>query len=218
MKLKLFFGFCMVLLAANHLMGQGKTAEDIEVKFLVTDFERMPIKGAYIYVDSAKTRKKTNKKGLLTIEIDPDTKWITVHSPEHGALSKGYTQQNEMLFQFPKETTPLAEADMAALGFDTKIKARGNSLNYSDYATVYEILNAKFNNVIVQGRRIIIGKGANNFSGNKDPLILVNGQPMTDVSSIPTSEIKLIRVISKGSETAQYGLRGTNGVILIDLK
>ncbi|MFH6604785.1 TonB-dependent receptor plug domain-containing protein [Maribacter algicola] len=63
-----------------------------------------------------------------------------------------------------------------------------------------------------------MGKGANNFSGNKDPLILVNGQPMTDVSSIPTSEIKLIWVISKGSETAQYGLRGTNGVILIDLK
>ncbi|MFH6604784.1 hypothetical protein ACEZ3G_14940 [Maribacter algicola] len=145
MKMKLFFGICTVLLAANLLTGQGNAADDIAVKLLVTDFERVPIKGAYIYVDSVKTRKKTNKKGLLTFKVGADTKWITVHSPEHGALSKGYTQQNEMLFQFPQKTTPLTEADMVALGFDTKIKAR-NSLNYSDYATVYEILNAKFNN------------------------------------------------------------------------
>jgi hypothetical protein len=40
-----------------------------------------------------------------------------------------------------------------------------------------------------------------------------------ELGTIPTSEVKLIRVIDKGSEAAQYGgLKAANGVILITLK
>jgi len=217
MKTKILFIFCAVILTTHFSKGQDSD-ENIKVKGLVTDANNNPIKGAYVYLDSVKTKKKTNKKGLFDMDFPADTKWVTVHSPEHGALSKKYSKQDEILFRFSQEVTPLSQADMAALGFEVKIRSRNNSINYSDYSTVYEILNAKFPNVIVKGTRIQVGRGPNNFSGNKDPLILVNGQPMSNVSSIPTTEIKFIRVISNGTETAQYGLRGSNGVILIELK
>lgn len=218
MKTKLLLLLSVAMLTTHFGIAQ-ETDKEIKVKGLVTDANNVPIKGAYVYLDSVKTKKKTNKKGLFEMDFPADTKWVTVHSSEHGALSKKYSKQDEILFRFSKEVTPLSQADMAALGFEVKIRSRNSSINYSDYSTVYEVLNAKFPNVIVKGTRIQVGRGGpNNFSASKDPLILVNGQPMNDISSIPTTEIKYIRVISKGAETAEYGLRGTNGVILIELK
>ena len=66
-----------------------------------------------------------------------------------------------------------------------------------------------------------IGKGTNQFSGNSDPLVLVDGQrqPIGVLTTIPTIDVKEIKVIHNGSETAEYGgLQAANGVVLITLK
>ena len=82
-------------------------------------------------------------------------------------------------------------------------------------------MDKRFYNVRVTNGEIIIGKGANQFNGDTTPLILVDNQQrgIDALVSIATSDVKLIRVISRGSEAAQYGgLKAANGVILITLK
>ena len=69
---------------------------------------------------------------------------------------------------------------------------------------------------VTPDKRIII-RGLGTFNGSSDPLILVDGQEMQDISSINPNEIKSIDIL-KDSSTAIYGVRGANGVILIRLK
>ena len=92
---------------------------------------------------------------------------------------------------------------------------------YGEYSTVIEILDKRFAQVRLNNGQIIVGRGGpHSFNANKDPLILLDNIPIpiSSLSSISTFDIKSIRVIHKGSELAEYGFQGANGVIHIVLK
>ncbi len=85
------------------------------------------------------------------------------------------------------------------------------------YRDIYEYLEGRVAGVEVTPDKRIIIRGLGTFNGSSDPLILVDGQEMQDISSINPNEIKSIDIL-KDSSTAIYGVRGANGVILIRLK
>ncbi len=59
-------------------------------------------------------------------------------------------------------------------------------------------------------------RGASTFSdGGASPLILIDGVPRNNMSSIDPSEIETISILKDASATAVFGVRGANGVILI---
>ena len=125
------------------------------------------------------------------------------------------------LQQDGQQTGPFTEEQLGELGFTLEPASKNNIDWYSDFATILDILDKRFYNVKVTNGVIKIGKGANQFSGDSTPLILVDNQQVnvSSLSTIPTTDVKLIRVIDKGSEAAQYGgLKAANGVILITLK
>ncbi|MDO6738631.1 TonB-dependent receptor [Wenyingzhuangia sp. 2_MG-2023] len=53
---------------------------------------------------------------------------------------------------------------------------------------------------------------------NADPLYVVDGVPINDISSINMEDAKSIEVLKDASATAIYGSRGANGVVLITTK
>ena len=85
------------------------------------------------------------------------------------------------------------------------------------YRDIYEYLEGRVAGVEVTPDKRIIIRGLGTFNGSSDPLILVDGQEMQDISSINPNELKSIDIL-KDSSTAIYGVRGANGVILIRLK
>ena len=60
----------------------------------------------------------------------------------------------------------------------------------------------------------ILIRGVNSINSSSDPLILVDGVEMSDISSLNPADVKSVDVIKDGS-SAIYGMRGANGVILI---
>lgn len=50
---------------------------------------------------------------------------------------------------------------------------------------------------------------------NSDPLFVVDGFPMSDMSHIAPGDIESLEVLKDASATAIYGSRGANGVILV---
>jgi len=50
------------------------------------------------------------------------------------------------------------------------------------------------------------------------PLFIVDGVPVTNIETISVNSIETIRVLKDISETAEYGVQGTNGVVLITIK
>jgi len=59
-------------------------------------------------------------------------------------------------------------------------------------------------------------RGLSSFEGNA-PLYVVDGEPISDISTLNPDEIESMEVL-KGVSTAIYGLRGSNGVIVVTTK
>ncbi len=66
------------------------------------------------------------------------------------------------------------------------------------------------------GMKISI-RGTGSWS-NSDPLYVVDGFPMGDLSSVDPANIASIEVLKDASATAIYGSRGANGVVLVTTK
>jgi len=65
-------------------------------------------------------------------------------------------------------------------------------------------------------KRIII-RGIGSINSSNDPLILVDGSEITDLSTINPNDVKSVDVL-KDASSSIYGVRGANGVILITTK
>ncbi|MGB3078382.1 MAG: TonB-dependent receptor plug domain-containing protein [Saprospiraceae bacterium] len=66
-------------------------------------------------------------------------------------------------------------------------------------------------------------RGMASINSDSEPLLVINGTPISGGlaaanSTVLVSDIKSIRVLKSPSETAFYGSRGSNGVIVIKLK
>jgi TonB-linked SusC/RagA family outer membrane protein len=61
-------------------------------------------------------------------------------------------------------------------------------------------------------------RGIGTFSGNTDPLTLVDGIEVTNYNNIDPNEIESVTILKDASSTAVYGIRGANGVLIITTK
>lgn len=66
----------------------------------------------------------------------------------------------------------------------------------------------------------VIIRGVGTFNGNTDPLYVIDGFPSNsdDFRSVNPNDIETFSVLKDASAIAQYGSRGTNGVIMITTK
>ncbi|MBR3727287.1 MAG: SusC/RagA family TonB-linked outer membrane protein, partial [Prevotella sp.] len=61
-------------------------------------------------------------------------------------------------------------------------------------------------------------RGGGSITQSNEPLYIVDGVQVSDISDIPADNIESIDVLKDGASTAIYGARGANGVILITTK
>lgn len=66
------------------------------------------------------------------------------------------------------------------------------------------------------GAELLI-RGIGTFAGNRQPLVLVDGIER-DINIVNSQEIESFTILKDASATAVYGVRGANGVILINTK
>ena len=91
-------------------------------------------------------------------------------------------------------------------------------------ARVEELFAGRFPGVRVQsaqGGIIVRIRGASSINGDGAPLYVVDGLPIdapNGLLSISPSDVAKIEVLKDISQTAYYGVRGANGVVLISTK
>ena len=89
------------------------------------------------------------------------------------------------------------------------------------YNDIYDYFLAKVPGVRVEkngnrGASIYI-RGINSINSDNQPMFVVDGVTVDDISNINPYEVKSVDVLKDGS-AAIYGVRGANGVIIINLK
>ena len=72
------------------------------------------------------------------------------------------------------------------------------------------------------GHLVLRLRGTTTIIGNEEPLFVIDGIPLssnpTNLSAINPHDIDTVKVLRDATSTAQYGIRGTNGVIIIVTK
>ena len=84
----------------------------------------------------------------------------------------------------------------------------------SGYTNIYEYLQGRVAGVEVNGTTIRI-RGERSINSSNDPLLIVDGMAVSDISGISPDEVQSVDVLKDAASTAIYGSRGANGVILI---
>jgi TonB-linked SusC/RagA family outer membrane protein len=60
-------------------------------------------------------------------------------------------------------------------------------------------------------------RGVHTFSGNRDPLVLIDGR-IDDINSLDAYDIESIVLLKDAAAAVMYGLRSANGIILVNTK
>ncbi|GGH63751.1 SusC/RagA family TonB-linked outer membrane protein [Filimonas zeae] len=61
-------------------------------------------------------------------------------------------------------------------------------------------------------------RGGGSISQSNEPLYIVDGFPVSNITDIPPNQIETIDILKDASSTAIYGARGANGVVIITTK
>lgn len=123
------------------------------------------------------------------------------------------------------------------LGYSTE-KVEGMQIQQSNSPNILNAITGKVSGVQITnpdgvdgGTTRITIRGNNNISGNNQPLIVVDGIPMSNdpgmtnigrgrdwgsaINNINREDIESLNILKGGAASALYGARGANGVVLI---
>lgn len=202
------------------LFGQEKV-----IQGKVTTFESIPLNGVSIKVKSTKEVVYSDTLGLFTVSCLPKDKLKVT--------ARGFSNQNVKIKEKIKyvlvnlKLKPGPESREIAIGYGhvkdkDKLYAISNlnekDMDFSKYTNIYDIISGRFPGVRISGSKIII-RGISTFIGSNAALLVVDGVIVDEGSfaSIPTTDIASINVL-KGAAAAIYGVRGTNGVVIVETK
>lgn len=127
---------------------------------------------------------------------------------------------------WPDQKQPAAvSGQVHYMGYGIKVSDEDNTGSISTlhpddkvpYRDIYEYLQGKVAGVQVQGKKISI-RGISSINASTDPLFIVDGVTVEDISWINPRDVKSIDVLKDGPGCALYGSRGANGVIIITMK
>ncbi|WP_375444948.1 TonB-dependent receptor [uncultured Fibrella sp.] len=211
----------------------AKTA-DIVIKGKVTDGEKgEAIPGVSIIIKGASRGTNTDVNGNYSINV-PDENAVLVFSYvgfEKEEVVVG--NRNQINVALRNDLKELNEVVVVGFGTQKKINATGaissigtKELTQSPVANISNSLVGRMPGLFAtqsggepgnDASKIRI-RGVGTFSGNTDPLTLVDGIQVDNYNNIDPNEIESVTILKDASSTAVYGIRGANGVLIITTK
>jgi len=198
---------------------------------VVDENDNSPLIGANIVIKGTSTGTVTDLDGSYSVSV-PNSDAILVfcytgYAPKEITVGN-QTQVNVAL----AEGTELSEVIVIGYGTVKKSDVTGavssiSSESYEDQpVTRLEdalqgraagVTVAKANGQPGSNFKIRI-RGVNSITGNNSPLVVVDGIQGVDLSTLNPNDIATIDVLKDASATAIFGVRGSNGVIMVTTK
>jgi TonB-linked SusC/RagA family outer membrane protein len=200
----------------------------------VTDDKNEPLVGASIVLEGTSKGTLADENGKYKLEL--------AEAEKNGKLVfsfVGYEKQiiaiggRTVIPVILKEAGALSEVVVVGFGTQKKINATGaissmatKELLQSPVANISNSLVGRLTGLFAtqsggepgnDASKIRI-RGIGTFSGNTDPLTLVDGIQVDNYNNIDPNEIESVTILKDASSTAVYGIRGANGVLIITTK
>lgn len=207
---------------------------DVVVKGKVVDTEKgEPIPGASVVLKGTTKGTTTDANGAYSLAV-PNGNAVLVFSfvgYERQEITVG--NRSEVDVSLVGDNKSLNEVVVVGFGTQKKINATGaissigtKELVQSPVANVSNSLVGRLPGLFAtqtggepgnDASKIRI-RGVGTFSGNTDPLTLVDGIQVDNYNNIDPNEIESVTILKDASSTAVYGIRGANGVLIITTK
>jgi iron complex outermembrane receptor protein len=212
----------------------------------VVDETGQPLPGASVAVKGTTQSAPTDAKGSFKITgVAPGAHTLVVKFVGYITAEQPVTIKpgNDNIFNF--QLRPSAEQlnEVAVIGYGTVKKAdatgsvdvvTAKDFNQGAVNTIQDAISGKLPGVVITSISGAPGetstiriRGVTSINASTDPLIVVDGVPLSNViaggtvnvmSMINPNDIENITVLKDASATAIYGSRGSSGVILITTK
>jgi TonB-dependent starch-binding outer membrane protein SusC len=230
MKWKVVFMVLIVFCAIEPSFGQ-KAAKKIKITGSVVDANNKPLEGVMILIDQIKTDIATNSQGTYSIKVPPAAKTITAFSLFNGVKEvdiNGQTAINIVLEGVSTKTSQPVQSGngVVDIGYgSTKQDQVLNSVKKVDrskttqrtYTNIYDMIASEVPGAQVSGTSVRLMQGPGSFYSSTEPLYILDGVAVTQISNINPADIASMEVL-KGPSASIYGTRGANGVLLISTK
>ena len=228
MKLRISF-----ILASFLLFSFGLNAQDrVVVSGTVTDASNIPIPGATVIVVNTTRGTSADFDGNYTIEVAPGE---TLRFSYVGFTTQSVviSDQRTLNIALQEDTAQLDE--VVVIGYGTRkkssltgavAKVEGSDIAAIQSTRVDDALGGKLSGVLIQQQDGAPGadpkiqvRAASSINGNSNPLIVVDGYPISgSLATVNPNDIESLEVLKDAASAAIYGSRGANGVILVTTK
>ena len=215
----------MCLFGSSLLMSQNVTGQ-------LLDEAGMPLIGANVLVEGTTTGTITDVDGKFELAANPGDVLVVSYV---GYNPQFITVGNEKNISFSMSEGAQALEEVIIVGYGTRKKSHntgaiaqveGAEIAAIQAPRVDDALAGKLSGVLIQNQSGEPGadpkiqiRGASSITGNSNPLIVVDGYPITGtLASVNPNDVESIEVLKDAASAAIYGSRGANGVILITTK
>jgi len=237
-----------LLASANYSQNDQQQRRTITGK--VTDQTGAALPGASVVIKGTTTGVITGINGEYSLNLSPNSKTIVVSFIGMKPVEIQLDNRSKYDVALEAEVVKMEDVVVTALGIKRETKALGYSVQEVKGETLTE---ARENNIVnslegkVAGVQIsrsgngpggsssIVIRGQNSISGNNQPLIVVDGIPISNwtggadsqwggmdlgngMSDINPDDVESITVLKGPGASALYGSRAGNGVLMITTK
>lgn len=191
----------------------------------LTAFNSYPVMNVEITSKKANATTKTDAFGQFSI-VCLENDMIRVKPKAFKQVQKKVTSDMDSIHMNLQFIDSESNREMA-IGYGYMSKENLNygvahleqeNQEFCSYSNIFDLIRGQLSGVTVSGNEVYIRGGNNSFTpGTTMALYVVDNQTTSSLDWIQPCDIKSINVL-KDSNAAIYGVRGGNGVVLIETK
>ena len=214
-------------------------AQKITVTGNVSDPTGEPLIGASVLVQGTTTGEQTDFDGNFTLQVDPNATLVVSYVGYH---TQNVPVNGQTTIKVVLEENSVVLGEVVAIGYGAVKKSdatgsvaviKPDEIEAGISVSAQDMLVGASPGVVVTtdggnpvGGATIRIRGGSSLSASNDPLIVLDGVPLSDqgyggtnpLTMIPPESIESMTVLKDASATAIYGSRASNGVIIITTK
>lgn len=205
--------------------------EMIKIRGYVETANEKPVANAFIFVDGNILDTKTRTNGRFKARIPEKSEKLSIYTLDNrfAEITIDGRRNFSITISEPLDTNKIISGERVEkvidLGYYKSqtdqltssigvVESKKGEENY--YNDIYEMIKGELPGVTVVGKSITI-RGPGSFKQSNEPLFVVDGVPVNSVDHIIPANVESISVL-RGAAANMYGSRGSNGVIVIQLK
>ena len=227
----------LLVLTCTSLFGSSLHANENSAVAIVTGkvtsgSDNLPVIGANVMVKGTSNGTVTDLDGIFSIEADPSD-ILVISYLGFSTIEVEVGSQTDLEIIMLEDAVALGEVIVTGYG-SRKLshntgaiaQVKGSDIAAIQANRVDEALAGKLSGVLIQNQdgepgadpRIQI-RAASSISGDSNPLIVVDGYPISgSLATVNPNDIESVEILKDAASAAIYGSRGANGVVLVTTK